>query len=133
MPLTANQEAVYAALRRAQSPLSAYALLARLREQGFNAPTQVYRALDRLLEQGIVHRLESMNAYVSCRHSGSCHHAARAFAICDNCSHVDEFSDDELARCLGRWTSGNGFSLRHSTVELHGLCGSCASSGAQDS
>lgn len=69
MPLTANQEAVYAALRRAQSPLSAYALLARLREQGFNAPTQVYRALDRLLEQGIVHRLESMNAYVSCRHS----------------------------------------------------------------
>ncbi|MCS2608507.1 Fur family transcriptional regulator [Halomonas dongshanensis] len=133
MPLTANQKAVYTALRRAQSPLSAYTLLARLREQGFNAPTQVYRALDRLLEQGIVHRLESMNAYVSCRHSDGCHHAARAFAICDNCGHVDEFSDDELAHCLGRWTSGNGFSLSHTTVELHGLCGICASSRAQDS
>ena len=57
MPLTANQQRVLTTLRQADGPLTAYALLDRLREQGFNAPAQVYRALERLAEQDLVHRL----------------------------------------------------------------------------
>jgi Fur family zinc uptake transcriptional regulator len=86
---------------------------------------QVYRALERLAEQGLVHRLESLNAYVSCCHSGGCRHGLKAFAICDNCGHVDEFADNSLERYLGCWMKDNAFSLRSSTIELHGNCAAC--------
>ena len=125
MQLTADQQRVLATLQEASSPLSAYALLDRLREAGFSAPVQVYRALERLAEQGLVHRLESLNAYVSCSRSGGCRHGLKAFAICDNCGHVDEFTDNRLGRYLGRRMKDNAFSLRSSTIELHGKCEAC--------
>lgn len=123
--LTANQQRVLTTLQQATSPLSAYALLDQLREQGLSAPTQVYRALERLAEHGLVHRLETLNAYVSCAHSGGCRHGLKAFAICDNCGHVDEFTDNDLGRCLGRWMKNNAFSLHNSTIELRGRCATC--------
>ncbi|MFV0600614.1 MAG: transcriptional repressor [Brachymonas sp.] len=126
MQLTANQQLVLTTLQQADGPLGAYALLDRLREAGFSAPVQVYRALERLAEQGLVHRLESLNAYVSCTHSEGCRHGLMAFAICDECGHVDEFTDDGLGRCLGRWMKNNAFSLSSSTIELHGKCTACA-------
>lgn len=131
MPLTSNQQSVFAALKDARKAMSAYALLDQLRGQGFSAPTQVYRALDRLLERGLVHRLETLNAYVACAHPTGCAHEVQAFAICDNCGQVTEFSDQQLASCLGRWTRGHAFALNQSTVELHGLCANCADTTAQ--
>lgn len=126
MQLTANQQRVLTTLKQAPGPLSAYALLDRLRDQGFSAPTQVYRALERLGEQGLVHRLETLNAYVSCSHPADCQHSLKAFAICDDCGHVDEFIDNDLGHCLGYWVKRNAFSLRNSTIELRGRCSTCA-------
>src|SRR5256885_5597381 len=57
--LTTKQQRVLDTLRQAGAPLTAYALLDQLRDHGLTAPTQVYRALDKLAEQGVVHRLES--------------------------------------------------------------------------
>lgn len=110
MQLTANQQRVLETLQQANGPLSAYALLDRLRDRGFSAPTQVYRALERLAEHDLVHRLETLNAYVSCTHPGRCQHDFRAFAICDVCGHVDEFANTDLRRCLGRWIKESAFS-----------------------
>lgn len=126
MPLTANQERVFTALREAERPLSAYAVLDKVRGAGLSAPTQVYRALDRLLAQGLVHRLDSLNAYVSCTHAGGCQHGFTAFAICDGCGHVDEFVDDSLSRGLGRWMKRSAFSMKRATIELHGECAACS-------
>lgn len=126
MELTANQQRVLSTLKQAQAPLSAYNLLDQLRGQGFSAPTQVYRALERLIEDGLVHRLESLNAYVSCTRASGCQHGPTAFAICDKCGHVDEFVDRSLGRSLGAWVKESAFSLRESTIELRGLCGKCA-------
>jgi len=125
MQLTSNQKQVLATLRQAGNPLSAYALLDRLRAQGFSAPTQVYRALDGLAQQGLVHRLETLNAYVTCVHPEGCKRGLRAFAICDSCGHIDEFVDSGLDRCLGSWVKENAFSLRDSTIELRGKCATC--------
>src|SRR5256885_4073285 len=61
----------------------------------FRSPTQVYRALDKLAEQGVVHRLESLNAYVCCSHPDEGSHDFSAFAICDSCGQVDEFVDED--------------------------------------
>ncbi len=126
MQLTANQQRVFTALQQAKEPLSAYALLERLRKPGFSAPTQVYRALDRLVQHGLVHRLETLNAYVTCSHPKDCKHRFMAFAICDTCGHIDEFVDNDLSRSLGRWAKNHAFALGRTAIEIHGQCGTCA-------
>ena len=67
LKLTRNQQLVYDALTGAKTPLSAYTLLDQLRDAGFRAPLQVYRALEKLIEIGQVHRLESINSFVACQ------------------------------------------------------------------
>ena len=123
--LTKNQTLVMKALSKATGPLSAYTILDQLRNDGFRAPLQVYRALDKLLEYGMVHRLESMNAFVACRHSEGEAQAMVAFTICGSCGEVAEISDDSFDRRLHDLATTTGFCLRKSTVELQGLCSAC--------
>ena len=123
MQLTSHQQRVLDALRRAQGPLSAYTLLDLVRGEGFSAPTQVYRALDRLIQHGLVHRLETLNAYVSCSHVHGA--GVTAFAICDNCGHIDELADRILDKSLRQLANRCAFSLKSSTIEIHGRCAAC--------
>ena len=123
--LTKNQNMVLDTLISADGPLSAYAILDRLREAGFRAPPQVYRALDKLVEIGWVHRLESLNAFVACRDPGCARHAQVAFAICDVCGRAREFSDPVVSDRLAALAEGDGFDLTKTTVELHGTCADC--------
>lgn len=123
--LTKNQALVMGALSQSESPLSAYTILDQLRDDGFRAPLQVYRALDKLVEFGLVHRLESLNAFVACRHPGCDAHQTIAFMICETCGQVNEISDNSLAERLTKLASKAGFALKKSTVELRGICGNC--------
>jgi Fur family transcriptional regulator, zinc uptake regulator len=125
-PLTKNQSMVLAALSEATGPLSAYALLDQLREAGFRAPPQVYRALDKLVELGLVHRLESINAFVACAHPHEHPDRKAAFAICDGCGQATEFEDPVIRDRLVAWATQNGFTEPRATIEIRGLCGSCA-------
>lgn len=127
MQLTANQQSVLTTLQQAGTPLSAYALLGRLRDVGFKAPIQVYRVLNKLAKQGLIHRLESLNAYVPCAHGNECARSFPAFAICDHCGRVDEFVDGGCNLSLGRWMKNNAFSPGHLTIEIHGKCSACTS------
>lgn len=124
--LTEGQKMVRDALLAAGTPLGAYALLERLQSDRFKAPLQIYRALDKLVEYGLVHRLESLNAFVACAHAHSSNSPA-AFAICDVCGHVSEFTDPAIARSLARWSKQNAFHSSKVTVELRGLCKQCES------
>lgn len=129
--LTRNQTLVLGALSRTDGPLSAYTLLDQLRDEGFRAPLQVYRALEKLIEQGLAHRLESLNAFVCCAdadaHSGNT--ATTAFAICSQCGHVDEFADPVVAERLRDWALGQSFAPQRTTIELRGCCRNCAAAG----
>lgn len=125
-PLTRNQALVLDTLTSAQGPLSAYAILDALRQDGFRAPLQVYRALEKLVGEGLVHRLESLNAYVACRHGHDEAHETIAFAICDRCGDVRELEDGGLGDELNRLAAEARFSLRACVVEMRGLCGDCA-------
>ena len=125
--LTRNQGLVFDALTQAEGPLSAYSILDRLRGDGFRAPLQVYRALDKLTEIGLVHRLESINAFVACRQDECGKHGPIAFAICEKCGLVSEFANDEVAHLLEEWASTAGFELNKTTIELRGLCRECQS------
>ncbi len=124
--LTRNQALVFATLSQAGEPLSAYTILDRLRGEGFRAPLQVYRALDRLTGMGLVHRLESLNAFVACAHPHAHEHGLVAFAICDDCGQVDEFSDDVVKERLSAWSAMTGFRPTKTTIEIRGLCKACA-------
>jgi Fur family zinc uptake transcriptional regulator len=126
--LTKNQALVFGKLSDASGPLTAYALLDDLREKGFRAPLQVYRALDKLVDYGLVHRLESLNAFVACRHKGCADHKTAAFAICETCGNVQEFSPDRAMEDLLKWTKDQEFKLSRTTIELRGLCKVCSAS-----
>ena len=65
-PRGTNNEQVYRVLRSAQGPMTAYEILDAVRPQGISAPPTVYRALNRLMREGLAHRVESKNAYVAC-------------------------------------------------------------------
>ncbi|PHP67460.1 transcriptional repressor [Zhengella mangrovi] len=123
--LTRNQSLVMGALNDAEGPLSAYAILDQLRAEGVRAPLQVYRALEKLLELGMVHRLESLNAFVACRHPACDNHETVAFAICERCGHVSEIADETLAARLKHVAGQAGFRASKSIVELRGLCQAC--------
>jgi Fur family zinc uptake transcriptional regulator len=124
--LTRNQELVLGTLAHAAGPLSAYDILDQLRGDGLRAPLQVYRALDKLTERGLAHRLESLNAFVCCA-DAHCHEAGTiAFAICERCGHVEEFAEPALEGQLKRWSKASGFRPSRMTLELRGLCKACA-------
>jgi Fur family zinc uptake transcriptional regulator len=124
-PLTRNQALVHGALTTDGGPISAYTLLDRLRDDGFRAPLQVYRALDQLMAQGLVHRLESLNAFVACKHPACGRHGVSAFAICGTCGTVSEFTDATVEAQLTKWARGRKFTAEHTTIELRGQCASC--------
>ncbi len=126
--LTKNQALVFDALSASAAPLSAYGILDLLRDKGFRAPLQVYRALDKLVEFGLVHRLESINAFVACAHpqSDCCAHGTVAFAICHKCGHVEEFHDHTIDHRLSDWAKARQFKAEKTTIEIRGLCANCA-------
>ena len=123
--LKKNQKLVYDALSSATSPLSAYNILDLLREHGFRAPLQVYRALEKLMELGLVHKIESLNAFVACSHDQCEVYNTSAFMICDSCESVSELGDAHLTNHLGKLANNQGFNVHQSTVELHGRCKNC--------
>ena len=122
--LTTGRRRVLELLLRAGRPAKAYDLIAQFGEDGRPAkPPTVYRALDFLERQGLAHRIESLNAYVACRHGDKAHVAA--FLICDCCHtsrEVETGGPPELIAAGDRL----GFSIKGVTIEGHGLCAECA-------
>ncbi|AKX45269.1 Fur family transcriptional regulator [Thiopseudomonas alkaliphila] len=125
MQLTTNQQLVLNALQRADRPLSAYALLEQLRAVGLKAPVQIYRALEQLIQHGLAHRLETLNAYVTCKYAQRCKPSFKAFAICESCGHIDEFVDNDLGQRLECWAENHDFFMGDHAIELRGACVNC--------
>jgi len=128
--LTKNQLCVLEKLEAASGPLSAYMLLDQLRERGFRAPLQVYRALDILVKSGFVHRLESLNSFVACAEPHDHSHSMTAFAICDNCGQVTEMSDHDVDHRLDEWVRSTGFAAKKAVIEFRGICAKCRAEAA---
>ncbi|CFX03657.1 Fur family transcriptional regulator [Candidatus Filomicrobium marinum] len=122
-PAAEQDKMLLEALREAPGPVSAYDIIEMLRPEAVLAPQTVYRSLERLIDEGRAHRLESLNAYVSCSHPE--HHEATAFAICQNCRQVIEFDDAGVTAQLKSWARKNGFDISQMTLELRGTCAAC--------
>lgn len=105
-------------------PVGAYDILERLSgERRRAAPPTVYRALDFLAEHGLVHRIESRNAFVGCAQPGAAHRAH--FLLCGACGDAAELDDAALHAALAGLAARAGFTIERETVELRGLCPKC--------
>ncbi len=115
-------------------PAGAYDMLDKLRAHHKGAaPPTVYRALEFLLEQGLIHKVERLSAFVGCIHGfeeddddDHVHHHAVQFLICNQCGHVQELSDKAIGKSLVRAALSTGFTMTGSTVEADGICADCA-------
>jgi len=106
-------------------PVGAYQLMDQLggARKGRAAPPTVYRALDFLMEHGLIHRINSLNAYIACFGPHRPHDAC--LLICEKCRTVDEVEAEGLRRAIDRKASDAGFSVRGQTIEATGLCRAC--------
>lgn len=106
-------------------PLGAYELLDRLTAEGHKpAPPTVYRALEFLLEQKLVHRIASRNAFLGCTHPGAAH--AGYFLLCDECGNAEEIGDGRaLAGAIASAAQAADFAISSQTLELTGRCRRC--------
>ena len=126
--LTAPRARVLALVAQAGRPIKAYDLLEQVRDGeggGAAAPPTVYRALDFLLANGFIHKLESINAFVACHHPSSAQHSV-PFLICNRCHSATELEDASIVDALDTAARALGFAPQAQTLEVHGLCARCA-------
>lgn len=109
-------------------PVGAYEVLERLNDNGSRvAPPTVYRALDFLIEAGLVHRLDSLNAYVGCPDPARSH--TGQFLICRQCLSVAELDDSGITTIVEQKAADLGFTSVHQMLEIQGLCQDCRHDG----
>lgn len=122
--LTPTRKRVLEMVIAADGPVKAYDLLDQLKsEQPKAAPPTVYRALEFLLENHFIHRLESLNAFVSCFHPSHMHHGQ--FLICERCQAVIEIHESSLQKDLAAIAQRNQFKTTRQVLEIYGTCSSC--------
>lgn len=123
--LTPVRRKVLELLLREHRALGAYAILDLLREAGFGSqPPVAYRALDFLAENGFVHKIERLNAFVACTHPEERH--SPAFMICRLCDAVAEAQSSSAKGGLGAAAQAAGFHIEKTVVEAEGVCPACA-------
>jgi Fur family zinc uptake transcriptional regulator len=122
--LTSLRRRVLELVWQSHRPVGAYAVLDLLKpEHRAAAPPTVYRALDFLLEQGLVHRIQSLNAFVGCAHPDQVHHGF--FLICKSCGDAIEVEDDGVDGAISRSAERFGFQVQARTIEAAGICPGC--------
>jgi len=123
--LTPIRRRVLEALLASHQPLGAYELIDRLAKRGARpAPITIYRALDFLREQGLVHRIESRNAFIACVHN----HASTdpvVFLICEKCGTVGEAASAAVADTIKTASRAAGFTPKTPVIEISGICAHC--------
>ena len=121
---TAKRRRVLEVVAESHAAIGAYEIMERLPHEGRRpAPITVYRALDFLIEQGLVHRLASLNAYVSCPRPGAAHGAQ--FLICRHCGVIGELTDPAVDRAIAGAATEVGFEVASPVIEIAGVCVNC--------
>ena len=123
--LSKNQKIIFDLIDQSSEPLKAYAILFNVQKKGIKAPLQVYRALDKLVEIGKIHKIESRNAFIACQNSSCQVSKATAFSICESCEKVTEVSNSNLSKYLSNIKDKEGMKYNKYNLEFFGLCKKC--------
>ena len=121
---TPNRQYVFQLMAKQKGAISAYDLLEKLKLHDNKAqPPTIYRALDFLLENHFIHRVESINAYLMCDHFG-CEHPMQLL-ICDQCKSVIALNDPVIDDAFLAQAKLSGFKITNKVLEAHGICYNC--------
>ena len=123
--LSKNQQIILDLIVKSSEPLKAYSILFNVQKKGIKAPLQVYRALDKLVELGKIHKIESRNAFIACQNSSCQISKATAFSICESCENVSEISNSKLSKYLANFADEAGMKYNKYNLEFFGLCKKC--------
>ena len=122
--LTDPRKSTLQVIAGSEKPVGAYDIIEEIGKTTEKPkPTTVYRAIDFLQEHGFIHKIESLNAFVTC-HAGHTHEGSQ-FMVCDDCGTVNEIHLCHLPQALKDQIEGTGFNLNHWNAEIHGRCNSC--------
>ena len=123
--LTPQRKEVLGIIHSAEQPLGAYDILEKMAQDGRKpAPPTVYRALEFLLGAHLIHKLETLHAYVACSHPDHPH--SSQFLICNECGEVDELESAGLDGTLSDLAQARGFRAESQTIEVKGTCADCS-------
>ena len=122
--LTPLRKTVFEFVWSSHEPVKAYDLLGKLKMvHPSSAPPTVYRALDFLQSLGLVHKIESLNAYLGCSDPSGAHRCQ--FLICRQCGSVAELDDDVISNDIQRLATAMDFQYEAMSLEIHGVCSGC--------
>ncbi len=121
--LTKNQKIVFNLLQNSGEPLKAYTILENLKREGLRSPLQVYRALDKLVELGIIHKIESQNSFIACSNSNCASNTA--FTICRKCGDVKEIKNNHLFEQVSDLGKKNRLKVQRFNLEFYVDCNGC--------
>jgi Fur family zinc uptake transcriptional regulator len=125
--LTPIRIRVFELIVEAEKPVKAYELLASLRQERRAAPPTVYRAIDFLMQQGLIHRVAAKSAFVISRRPGDIH--PRPFLVCERCGSVTELANELMDQILEGEARSRGFRTTSKTMEVQGVCAACRGLG----
>ena len=123
--LTNNQKTVLELLEVTREPLKAYAILFDIQKKGIKSPLQVYRALDKLIEIGKVHKIESKNSYIACSNANCTAKTSTSFLICEICDKVTELKKNNLSIYFSKQSEKSNFKYTKHNLEIYGRCKTC--------
>ena len=121
--LTKNQRIVLNLLQDSGEPLKAYFILDSLKKEGLNSPLQVYRALDKLVELGKIHKVESLNSFIICNNSNCASNTA--FTICERCGKVKEIKNNKITEGVNELVRENKLNITRYNLEFYVVCNTC--------
>ena len=124
--LSHNQKLVHKLLKSSKKPLKAYSILFEIQKTGIKSPTQVYRALDKLIEIGKVHKIESKNSYVACKNTNCLNKSSTTFLICNSCEKITEIEDEEISEQFSNICKNFNSKYSEHNLEIFGTCFSCS-------
>ncbi|MFZ5807618.1 MAG: transcriptional repressor [Verrucomicrobiota bacterium] len=117
--LTPLRDRVLKILRKSKTPVKAYDILDLLKAK----PPTVYRTLDYLMQSGLIHKIETTNAFVACRHPREPH--CSQFFVCAKCGASEELNKPAISRAVARWAKETQFSITPRSIEITGICKYC--------
>tara|TARA_B100000700_G_C14628231_1_gene661561 strand:- start:156 stop:554 length:399 start_codon:yes stop_codon:yes gene_type:complete len=126
--LSKNQQIVFDLIEKSSEPVKAYSILNNLQKKGIKAPPQVYRALEKLIKLGKIHKVESKNAFVVCKSTNCEISKATIFSICEICEKVTEIANNKLSNFLNKFDDKSGMKYKKYNLEFFGLCKKCKKS-----
>jgi Fur family zinc uptake transcriptional regulator len=126
--LTPLRRRVLELLLEADGPVKAYDLLAALGDASAAKPPSVYRSLEFLLDMGLAHKIESLNAFIACGHWDHGH--AAVFLICETCGAAGELHSEDAMRRLAVEVAAMKFRMRSAIIEIRGMCADCVARAA---